>query len=158
MTNNSSEAYNYRMKKIHGDHPNLPKFIGALKKENTTIELQWMQRDRPKSTQIRRREDRERFEKRRLWEEDLRSAMDGEISNEELMIFADRMAAINRRKKTKKIFAPTYPSRGRGRGRGRGRPRGPIRAQTRPDPVSPRSPRSHTQNLNESSSSSSSSS
>ena len=59
LTNNNAESYNYRMKKAQGDHPNLPKFIGALRTESSNLELQWMQRDRPKSAQMRRREDRE---------------------------------------------------------------------------------------------------
>ena len=31
ITNNDSESHNQRMKKRLGDHPNLPKFLGALK-------------------------------------------------------------------------------------------------------------------------------
>ena len=50
LTNNNAESYDYRMKKALGDHPNLPKFIGALRTENTNLELQWMQKDRPKSS------------------------------------------------------------------------------------------------------------
>ena len=118
LTNNNCESYNFRMKKALGDHPSLPKFIGFQIKENATIELQWLQRDRPKSTQIRRLEDREKFRLREEWEDELRLRMESWLSDDELLDFLDRMSSINRASKKKKLFAPSYPGRGARRGRG----------------------------------------
>ena len=128
LTNNNAETYNFRMKKMLGDHPTLPKFLACQVKENATIELQWLQRDRPKSTQARRLEDREKFRLRKEWEDELRRRMESSLSNEDMLDFLDRMSGINRASKKKKLFAPSYPARGSRRGRGNRR--GPVRAQT----------------------------
>ena len=131
LTNNDSESYNFRMKKAHGEHPNLPKFIKALINENSVVELNWLQRDQPHSTKARRPEDRQRIQNRRDWEAELVEGMESGMLREKLLELADRMIVINRRVKKKKKFAPSYPNN-RGQGRGRGRGRGPIRNQTRP--------------------------
>ena len=110
-----------------GEHANLPKFIKALLRENSS----WLQKDRPVSAHARRVEDRERFEKRKEWETKLVEAVNRGITDEELIEFVDKMVVINRRVKKAKKYAPSYPARGRGRGRGNGRTAVPSPARTR---------------------------
>ena len=81
LTNNDAETYNYRMKKVLGDHPSLPKFMKAIQRENAVTEGQWLQKDRPKSSKGRRVEDRERFERRKDWEATLEEARNGHDNN-----------------------------------------------------------------------------
>ena len=69
LITNNCESYNYRMKKALGDHPNLPKFLGALKKENSVIESRWMQNEQPKSR--REEEERKFIEAKRQQKDDL---------------------------------------------------------------------------------------
>ena len=73
LTNNSSEAYNSRMKKRLGDHCDLPTFIRKLIKEHSQVRKDWLQRDKPTATRARCPQLRLKFQQREKWEVDLKT-------------------------------------------------------------------------------------
>jgi hypothetical protein len=79
-----------------GKHPSLLKFLYLLRKENSVIELDWLQRDRPYATKKSNAEDRDKFAKRTQWKNDLRAAIANNSSDEQLFDFLDKMTVINR--------------------------------------------------------------
>ena len=104
MTNNDSESYDGRMRKKLGDHPNLPTVLGALRFENTLVERDCMQNDRPNAERQRRSENRNRFGKRAEWEERLVSKLDRGITDDEIVKLKDEMFDINRELKRRNLL------------------------------------------------------
>ena len=88
------------MRKKLGDHPNLHKVIAEIKSENTLIEIDWMQKDQVNAS--RRRLNRERFERRAEWEEDLKLQSNRGMIPEEILALIDRMVVINKEAQKKK--------------------------------------------------------
>ena len=86
LTNNSSESYNSRMKSKLGNHGDLPTFVRKLVAEHKNIKFNWLQQDKPKSTQSRRPEDRQRFQKRAEWEAELNLALGAGITDDEIVM------------------------------------------------------------------------